>query len=197
VKQEEITGQPGTRNGIQAWARRGIAGRAVLIDYQRYADRHHIKYSPDERHEITVAAILAAAREQNLLFQPGDILLIRSGWIRHYLSLSLDARAALVTPLHGIGVAQGEDTLRFLWDNHFAAVGGDAFAWEAYPAHPVHGMMHETILGLWGMPIGEMFFLEDLAEACAKDGSWEFFFTAAPLNKLGGVASPPNALAIK
>jgi hypothetical protein len=29
------------------------------------------------------------------------------------------------------------------------------------------------------------------------DGIYEFFFTCAPLNKLGGVASPPNALAIK
>jgi hypothetical protein len=58
-------------------------------------------------------------------------------------------------------------------------------------------MMHETILGLWGMPIGEMFYLEALAADCAEDGVYEFFLTSAPLNKLGGVASPPNALAIK
>jgi hypothetical protein len=47
------------------------------------------------------------------------------------------------------------------------------------------------------MPIGEMFQLDALADACAADGSYEFFFTSAPLNKRGGVASPPNALAIK
>jgi len=47
------------------------------------------------------------------------------------------------------------------------------------------------------MPIGEFFFLEKLAEDCQKDGVYEFFFTSAPLNKLGGVATPPNALAIK
>ena len=57
--------------------------------------------------------------------------------------------------------------------------------------------MHETILALWGLPIGEMFDLEALADDCARDGFYEFFFTSAPLNKLGGVASPPNALAIK
>jgi len=57
--------------------------------------------------------------------------------------------------------------------------------------------MHRTIIGLWGMPIGEMFRLDMLAEDCAADRRYEVFFTSAPLNKLGGVASPPNALAIK
>ena len=54
-----------------------------------------------------------------------------------------------------------------------------------------------NIIGLWGMPIGEMFQLDELAAACATDGRYEFFLTSAPLNKRGGVASPPNALAIK
>ena len=54
-----------------------------------------------------------------------------------------------------------------------------------------------VIIGLWGMPIGEMFKLAALAASCDADRRYEFFFTAAPLNKLGGVASPPNALAIK
>ena len=38
---------------------------------------------------------------------------------------------------------------------------------------------------------------ERVAADCALDGRYEFFFTSAPLNKRGGVASPPNALAIK
>jgi hypothetical protein len=46
------------------------------------------------------------------------------------------------------------------------------------------------------MPIGEMFMLDLLAAECAAQGRYEFFFTSAPLNKRGGVASPPNALAI-
>ncbi|HEY7419143.1 MAG TPA: hypothetical protein VH593_28430, partial [Ktedonobacteraceae bacterium] len=94
-------------------------------------------------------------------------------------------------------LAQGEATLRFLWDQHFAAVAGDAIAFEAYPAHPQHGFMHETLLALWGMPIGELFDLEALAEDCAADGRYAGLFTSAPLNTLGGVASPPNAMFIK
>jgi hypothetical protein len=45
--------------------------------------------------------------------------------------------------------------------------------------------------------IGELWWLDDLARDCAADGVHEFFFTSAPLNVIGGVGSPPNALAIK
>ncbi|HEX6777433.1 MAG TPA: cyclase family protein [Ktedonobacterales bacterium] len=198
VTEAQVTGGPDTRNGMQVWARRGIAGRAVLLDYQRWASSHGIVYSPGERHEITPAALRETARAQRVQFQPGDILLVYSGWIAWYLSLAQQERIALATPPHtAVGLAQGEQTLRFLWDEHFAAVAGDTIAFEAYPAHPEHGFMHETLLALWGMPIGELFDLEALAEDCAADGIYEGFFTSAPLNTLGGVASPPNALVLK
>ena len=110
------------------------------------------------------------------------------------LNISVDELGALEIG----GLQQGEDSLRFLWDHHFAAIATDNPDFEAYPASEEKGgMMHSTIIGLWGMPIGEMFNLDPLAKACAEDGSYEFLFTSAPLNKLGGVASPPNALAIK
>jgi hypothetical protein len=191
-------GGPGTRNGIQVWARRGIAGRGVLIDYRRWAEGRGIIYSPGDRHEIMVSDLQAAADSQGVRIEPGDVLLVRSGWIAWYLSLDGDARATLAgAPITAVGLAQGDETLRYLWNNHFAAVAGDTVAFEAFPAHPERGFMHETILALWGLPIGEMFNLEALAADCAQDGIYEFFFTSAPLNKLGGVASPPNAIAIK
>jgi hypothetical protein len=31
-----------------------------------------------------------------------------------------------------------------------------------------------------GLSVGEMFYLEELAEGCAGDGSYEFFFIAPP-----------------
>jgi hypothetical protein len=53
------------------------------------------------------------------------------------------------------------------------------------------------MLAFFGMPIGEMWNLEGLAEDCAADGRYDFFLTSAPLNIPGGIGSPPNALAIK
>ncbi|MBI1762979.1 MAG: cyclase family protein [Acidobacteria bacterium] len=204
VTAEQITGATGTRNGIEHWARRGIAGRGVLVDYAHYAAAHSIEFKPGERAPITAAQIQAAADWQGLRFEIGDILLLRTGWIEWYNALNLEERTALAQPgaFSACGIEQSEDSLRFLWDNHFAAIAGDQPAFEAYPPLP-HAdgkpgeMLHSTIIGLWGMPIGEMFTLDALAAACVADGRYEVFFTSAPLNKRGGVASPPNALALK
>jgi kynurenine formamidase len=198
VQEADVTGQAGTRNGIEHWARRGIAGRGVLIDFARFAAARNIAFAPNEPHKITAAQLQAAADWQGVRFQPGDILIMRTGWVGWYESLNEEQRIALAQPgaLVVAGLEQSEASLRFLWDNHFAAIACDNPPFEAFPPPP-EGMMHETIIGLWGMPIGEMFVLDALAEACAADGRYEFFFTAAPLNKLGGVASPPNALALR
>jgi hypothetical protein len=56
--------------------------------------------------------------------------------------------------------------------------------------------MHEVLLSGWGCPIGEMFDLEQLAVECAKRKRWSFFLCSEPLNVRGGVASPPNAIAV-
>ena len=204
VTEEQILDADNSRNGIHLWARRGIAGRGVLVDFQRFAAAHGIAYSPGERYGITPAQLQAAADWQGLQFQTGDILLLRTGWIEWYDGLSEAERIALAQPgaLQLAGLGQGEDSLRFLWDHHFAAIASDNPSFEAQPRPTTSEgqpgeMLHDTIIGLWGMPIGEMFQLDALAAACADDGCYEFFFTSAPLNKLGGVASPPNALAIK
>jgi hypothetical protein len=47
------------------------------------------------------------------------------------------------------------------------------------------------------MALGELWWLDDLADDCAQDGIYECLLTSAPLNAKGGIGSPPNALAIK
>ncbi len=68
---------------------------------------------------------------------------------------------------------------------------------DSYP-HPASlgWSMHEVLLAGWGCPIGELFDLEKLAEHCAKEKRWSFFVTSEVVNVPGGVASPPNILAI-
>ncbi len=204
VTEEEIAEDDNPINGIAIWARRGIAGRGVLIDFARYAEATGLRYSAGERYAIKPAELEAAAAWQGTRFVAGDILILRTGWIRWYNSLSLDERHQLAQPgnFNAAGLEQGEDSLRFLWNHHFAAIAGDAPSFEVWPpAGSEPGkrgkMMHETIIGLWGMPIGEMFDLDRLAAACAADRRYEFLLTSAPLNKKGGVASPPNAIAIR
>jgi hypothetical protein len=56
---------------------------------------------------------------------------------------------------------------------------------------------HSLLLPMLGIPLGEMFDLSRLAADCADDGRYACLFVSAPLNVPQGVASPPNALAIK
>ncbi|MGH9799717.1 MAG: cyclase family protein, partial [Blastocatellia bacterium] len=204
VTEDQIADPANPRNGIHHWARQGIAGRGVLIDFERFAAAHGIAFTPGERYGITAEQMQAAAKWQGVSFQTGDILLLRVGWIEWYNSLNEEQRTQLAQPgaMQVAGLGQGEDSLRFLWDNHFAAIASDNPSFEANPFAgaenaPPGEALHDTIIGLWGMPIGEMFQLDALAADCATDRRYEFFFTSAPLNKFGGVASPPNALAIK
>jgi hypothetical protein len=66
---------------------------------------------------------------------------------------------------------------------------------EAWPTQK-DWSCHEVMLAGWGMPIGELFDLEALGKHCKETGRYEFFVVSEPVNVPGGVASPPNILAI-
>ena len=57
--------------------------------------------------------------------------------------------------------------------------------------------LHQVLIGMFGMALGELWFLDDLAETSAADGVYEFLVVSAPLHQLGGIGSPANALSIK
>jgi kynurenine formamidase len=201
-KDEDFTGEPGTKNGIEHWAKRGIVGRGVLLDVARHWEKtgrpidgsKHIEFTPDDLEEVREA--------QGVTFEVGDILILRTGWMNWYVNASAEVRKDLaedsLARLQTPGLVGGEDMVAYLWNQHFAAVAADNPAIEAWPhALEVDKYIHFRLLPLLGMPMGEMWFVEDLAADCASDGVYEFLLTSAPLNIRGGVGSPPNALAIK
>ena len=97
-------------------------------------------------------------------------------------------------PHRFVGLEQSEEMLRWIWDN-FSAVAGDQPSLECWPTQK-DWHLHEVLLAGWGCPIGELFHLERLAEQCEAEKRWSFFVTSEPCNVDGGVASPPNILAI-
>ncbi|KAI0713747.1 hypothetical protein C8Q76DRAFT_469184 [Earliella scabrosa] len=184
--------------GIQNWAQHGICGRGVFLDMVKYYTELHGKlpYDPLTTHAIPLEDILACAKKQGVTFQTADILILRVGFMLRYYGATQEERDGLAgKPETFAGIEQSEEMKRFLWDNHFAAIASDMPSLERWP--PPEGVMHlhSTLLGMWGMPIGEFFDLEALSKHCAETGRYTFFFSSWPLNVLGGVASPPNAAA--
>jgi kynurenine formamidase len=131
-------------------------------------------------------------------FRPGDILFIRTGYVTAISSLpeAQEMAYATISDMPAIGVKSCEETLKWIWEKQFAAVAGDMIAFEAVPFQSTEHWLHEWLLAGWGMPIGELFDLERLAGECRRLKKWSFFFSSVPLNVPGGVASPPNGVAI-
>jgi kynurenine formamidase len=189
----------GRRNTIDHWARRGIAGRAVLLDMVATLADDGRPYDPGTNTAFSVDDLELARKRSGVDYQPGDVLLIHTGFAAWFANQPTAERwkqnRAPSTP----GVANGEEMCRYLWDSHVSAVASDTFAVEATPLkrEEVTGFLHRILIGQFGMALGELWWTEDLAADCAADGVYEMFFTSAPLNSPGGIGSPPNALAIK
>jgi len=202
-------------HGIHHWARRGIVGRAVLADVARWRESVGRPMDPASPTPIEIDDLMATLEAQGVEIEVGDILLVRTGWINWYRTLGTDARVevAEASDLAACGLQRGVASARALWNLHIAAIAADNPAlevmpfgfgnrdesgtWKEDPGRAAETMLHFSLLGLLGIPIGEFFDLDALAQDCATDGRYTCLLTSAPLNLSAGVASPPNALAIK
>ncbi|KAL2823383.1 hypothetical protein BDW59DRAFT_180672 [Aspergillus cavernicola] len=203
--QEDISGpNANERCGVQNLARKTIVSRGVLLDYRSWATEQGIHYDAFETHRITLNELLRCAEAQGTEFHQGDILLVRSGWTEDYNKRNDNEKYALAVRASRtfVGVENSLAMAEWHWNTGFAAVAGDTNAYEAWPpaqSASDSGLplsLHEVFLAGWGMPIGEVWNLEDLAKECRKLRKWSFFLTSQPLDIPGGVASPCNAIAI-
>jgi hypothetical protein len=112
------------------------SGRGVLIDYASWAEKRGIKYTTFSQHTIKLVEILEIAKECNITFQRGDILLVRIGVIReweHEMDVAAKQAYAVTTSPKHAGVEGTMDVLKWIWNTGFAAVAGDAISWEVSP----------------------------------------------------------------
>jgi hypothetical protein len=70
----------GRRNTIDHWARRGIAGRAVLLDMPATLADAGRPYDPGTNTAFSVGDLELARTRAGVEFQPGDVLLIHTGF---------------------------------------------------------------------------------------------------------------------
>ncbi len=155
-----------------------IVGRGVLLDV--LADGKPLALGAP----VTRAMLEAAANKAGITITPGDIVLIRTGWIESKLS---DPHYYDGEP--GIDVDAG----RWLAEAGVAVIGCDNFAVEHIPfprgeVFPVH----QLVIRGYGIPLLEGLVLAPLAAA----GATEFLFVTAPLPFVGGTGSPLLPVAI-
>jgi kynurenine formamidase len=188
----------GTVLGIDKWAAHGIAGRGVLLDVAGMLASEGQPIDPGATFVITPEMLDRTAQHQGLQFAMADILLVRTGWVGWYEALSSDRQRDIEVMRCSPGLEASQRTARWLWDHRIAAAAADNMALESQPFRPGFPVdsLHAWLLAAFGMPIGELFALDELAAQCARRRHWSFCLTASPFNFPGGVGSPGNALAI-
>lgn len=189
--------------GIDAVARSGVVGRGVLVDVERYRRLQSEPFDLSERVPIEPELLDEALSAQETELVAGDILVLRTGWLGWYRSLDAAGREALGGTLRAgdgalacPGLDPGAETAAWLWDRRVSAVAADNPALEVLPVRREEGFLHRRLLPLLGMPIGELWALDELAAVCAEAQRWSFFLSSVPLHLPGGAGSPSNGLAV-
>lgn len=188
VPVESVTALRGVERNAIDKVLPGVTGRGVLLDVARLRG---VDWIAADAAAITAAELDETARSQGVDIRTGDIVLIRTGWIRKGLSDGFKDWMVL-TP----GV--DPEVARWLHEKEAAAVASDNCAVEKFPAEgPTSSPFHCIVIRDMGMMLGEIFNLERLAADCAEDGQYDFFFTGVPLPVTGGAGSPVTPIAIK
>lgn len=187
---------PADKLGIDRWVDHGIVGRGVLVDVENHLRSVGRQYDPLDVVAVTADDVRDALDSQHVVLREGDVLCLRFGWLGAVTQQVGDRRRDALDTSTGAGLHAGADTARLLWDAGVAAVATDNPAVEVQPGDREVGYLHHRLLTMLGMPLGELFVLDELATRCRRRGRWDFLFVSVPLNVPGAIGSPANALAV-
>ena len=144
---------------------------------------------------VTRRTLERRMQEQSDTVEPGDILCLHTGFAQMLLDMKRDPDPD-VLDAHCARLDGRDDTLlRWIADSWIAALVADNYAVEALPARRGTGRhaampIHEHCLFKLGLPLGEMWYLTELARWLRAQGRSRFFLTAPPLRLPGAVGSP-------
>lgn len=167
--------------------RGGIIGRGVLLDWAEWAERNGKEITPLQSSPVPLSDLLVIISEQNIEIRPGDILFIRVGFTKAYNALTPEQQETYPTRQPGglLGFEATRESLRWLWESRFAAVASDSPSFERGPTTGPYNdpavSVHQWALAGWGLPLGEMFDLEELAQTARRLRRYSFFLTSVPI----------------
>ena len=177
---------------ISVIATQGVQGRGVMIDLF-----HHFG---DDFRLIGFDELMQVIDADKIEIRPGDILVIRTNFAKKILEMNRSPDPDKVH--HMCAVLDGNDTRihRWITDQKIAAIAADNYAVEEHPAKiqgecchilPLH---HHCMFKL-GLPLGELWYLTELADWLRANNRHSFLLTAPPLRLPGAVGSPVTPIA--
>ncbi|CAB4859273.1 unannotated protein [freshwater metagenome] len=163
-----------------------FAGPAKLLDVAGYVT-NHVNPEGLVAGQVIDAALLEACRAaQGTSIEPGDMLLVRTGWIEHRNKHLPPAQAWLQAGL-------GLDAVSFIRDHSISVVGTDNSAVESIPFDQNRFLcVHIELLQQLGVTMIEHLWLADLA----ADSCYDVLLAVGGLLVTGASGSPVNPIAI-
>ncbi|ROS00264.1 kynurenine formamidase [Sinobacterium caligoides] len=157
-----------------------IQSRGVLLDV---AAAMGVERLPDS-HGITNEDLDRALERSDVILQPGDILLIRTGQMQYFLN---GQREHYSVPCPGL---TPENALWFHRHN-VAAVATDNYAFDVVPYTDGESpALHRLCLVEMGLMQGQNWNLETLSKRCKKLQQYSFLLTASPEPFTGAYGAP-------
>ena len=195
VAWDSFEGSEARALGIHNFAVHGIQGRAVMVDLEKHFGRARKEVGYDDLRRVMDSDKVEVTKGDMVCFYTGfgDVILSLGG--------SPDAK----TLENSCSVLDGRDDklLQWITASEVSALIADNYAVESlpsrspptgsgrYPAMPLHA----HCLFKLGVPLGEIWFLSELALWLRNARRSRFLLTAPPLRLTGAVGSPSSPIA--
>jgi kynurenine formamidase len=179
--------------GLEHMAFHGVQGRGVLVDLA-----HHLGLEWRGVNLATLREIMAA---DDVVVEPGDMLVLHTGYATKILEWGRDPDPHQLFTTASYLDARDQDLLDWVADAQISALVADNYAVEGLlgkdrdPSRHSFLPLHHRCLFELGVPLGEMWYLDELAAWLREHSRSRFLLTAPPLRLPGAVGSPTTPIA--
>jgi kynurenine formamidase len=179
--------------GLEHMAFHGVQGRGVLVDLA-----HHLGH---EWKGVRLETLLEIMDADGVVVEPGDMLLLHTGFATRLLDWDRDPDPAEIFSICSWLDARDEALLDWIADSQISALVADNYAVEGMlgkdrkPHRHSFLPIHHLCLFKLGVPLGELWYLHELAAWLREHDRSRFLLTAPPLRLPGIVGSPLTPIA--
>lgn len=181
-----------TALGIDKQAVKATQSRGLLLDLKRLYG--------EERVYVGLNDLEAAIKDQGLVVEEGDILCLYTGFADRVLAMGGEPDPAVLLGAYAVLDGRDKGLQEWITESGIAALVADNYAVEGVPAKTGEGPhaalpLHEHCLFRLGLPLGELWYFEELAAWLRQAKRNDFLLTAPPLRLPGAVGSPATPVA--
>jgi kynurenine formamidase len=178
--------------GIDAFAARPIQGCGVLVDLERHYGR--------ASRIIGFRDIEAVLEADAIHMAKGDIVCLHTGFADELVGMAGTPDPQRVHTMCCALDGSDQALLEWISGSHIAALVADNYAVECIgharaPGATEFVPLHHHCLFKRGVPLGELWYLTELARWLRSNGRHRFLLTAPPLRLPGAIGSPVTPVA--